>query len=66
MVHWFQADAPIRVKFAVLAATYGGLSAVSLVATFGAARGLMAAPLAIGLAATATAWLTRRTLSNVN
>ncbi|WP_341209571.1 methyl-accepting chemotaxis protein, partial [uncultured Sphingomonas sp.] len=51
MFKWFQADAPIRVKFAVLAAVYGSLSALSLGTTIGAAWGMVPASLAIGLAA---------------
>ncbi|WP_028965160.1 methyl-accepting chemotaxis protein [Sphingomonas phyllosphaerae] len=52
MIQWFQRDAPIRVKFAVLAALYGSLSALSLGTTIGATSGTLPATLAIGLAAT--------------
>ena len=54
MLKWFQADAPIRVKFAVLAAVYGSLSALLLGTTAGAAWGMMPASLAIGTAAAAS------------
>ncbi len=50
MLKWFQQHAPIRVKFTVLALLYVGLSALSLAATIGAARGLLSGPIAITLA----------------
>ncbi|MDR6786707.1 methyl-accepting chemotaxis protein [Sphingomonas sp. BE138] len=51
MIDWFQCHAPIRVKFAIMAALYVGLSALSLGATAGAVYGWLPAPVAIGIAA---------------
>ncbi len=55
MLKWFQQHAPIRTKFAVLAVLYGLLSAVSLMATIGAAQALLSGTAATVVAALALA-----------